>query len=124
MQKSARQHIDVSAIACVCVCIMRERVLWLAVMACYSGISHLNPVLAGTICCRGMHRMRGMRSKASAGGMDIDFADMVYNDALDIVDPDVPMLEGDPTEKVFRHACLLARKSSRHVWGFRLTIQP
>jgi hypothetical protein len=48
-----------------------------------------------------MHRMKGMRSKASAGGMDIDFGDQLYNDAIDIGDPDVPMMEGDPTEKVF-----------------------
>ena len=47
-----------------------------------------------------MHRMKGMRSKASAGGMDIDFGDQLYNDAIDIGDPDVPMMEGDPTEKV------------------------
>ena len=45
-----------------------------------------------------MHRMKGMRSKASAGGMDIDFSD--YNDAVDLGDPDVPMMEGDPSEKV------------------------
>ena len=45
-----------------------------------------------------MHRMKGMRSKASAGGMDIDFSD--YNDAIDLGDHDVPMMEGDPTEKV------------------------
>ncbi len=45
-----------------------------------------------------MHRMKGMRSKASAGGMDIDFSD--YNDGIDFGDHDVPMMEGDPTEKV------------------------
>ncbi len=46
-----------------------------------------------------MHRMKA-RSKAAAGGMDIDFGDAMYNDGIDIGDPDVPMMEGDPTEKV------------------------
>jgi len=51
-----------------------------------------------------MHRMKGMRSKASAGGMDIDFSD--YTDAIDLGlgDHDVPMMEGDPTEKVLLNA--------------------
>merc|ERR1712216_1015020 len=55
----------------------------------------------GSVACqrRGdMHRMKAMRSKASVGGMDIDFSDALYD--ADLGDPDVPMLEGDPTEKV------------------------
>lgn len=41
-----------------------------------------------------------MRSKAAAGGMDIDFGDVLYNEAIDLND-DVPMMEGgEPTEKV------------------------
>jgi hypothetical protein len=47
-----------------------------------------------------MHRMKA-RSKAAAGGMDIDFGDAMYNDGIDIGDPDVPMMEGDPTDKVW-----------------------
>ena len=46
-----------------------------------------------------MHRMKA-RSKAAAGGMDIDFGDAIYNDGIDIGDPDVPMMEGDLSEKV------------------------
>ena len=45
--------------------------------------------------------MKGTRSKAAAGGMDIDFSDALYNDGIDLGDPDVPMMEGDPTEKVW-----------------------
>jgi len=44
--------------------------------------------------------MKGMRSKAAAGGMDIDFGDVLYNEALDLGNDDVPMMEGDPAEKV------------------------
>ena len=56
--------------------------------------------------------MKGMRSKASAGGMDIDFGDALYNDAIDMGDPDVPMMEGDPTEKVRRLLCTAPQKVS------------
>lgn len=54
--------------------------------------------------------MKGMRSKASAGGMDIDFGDALYNDAIDMGDPDVPMMEGDATEKVRRLLCTALQK--------------
>jgi len=42
-----------------------------------------------------------MRSKAAAGGMDIDFGDVLYNEAIDLGNnDDVPMMEGDLAEKV------------------------
>ena len=63
-----------------------------------------------------MHRMKGLRSKASAG-MDIDFSDPLYHDSIEhLTDPDVTMMEGENIEKVRAlFAYLPASANSQHV---------